>query len=244
MIIMETSTADSQLVPRASKKILIVDDESLILYTLSEVLRDERTEVRTAMTGAEALREIARDRYDICLLDLYLPDSDGLEILDHLRQVSPSTTVIIMTGNEIDDSVKKTIGEKAFLLLVKPFDLFYVRTVVKKLMLKGTISTEAAVPPIRWAVRDKREHSREVITKTAVFFTNHGNEGPAHQEIKAQVVDLSESGIGIRTESAVEPGRVLIFKNAVANIETTYGLVRWSMVDEKKDMYRAGLQFL
>lgn len=226
------------------KKILIVDDESLILYTLSEVLRDERTEVRTAMTRADALREIARERYDICLLDLYLPDGDGVGILDHLRQVSPSTTVIIMTGNEIDDAVKKTIGEKAFLLLVKPFDLFYVRTVVKKLMLKGAISSEAAVPPVRWAVRDKREHVREAIMQTAVYFTNHGTEHSSKPELKAQVVDLSEAGIGIRTESAVEPGRVLIFKNAVANIEITYGLVRWSMVDEKQDMYRAGLQFL
>ena len=64
------------------------------------------------------------------------------------------------------------------------------------------------------------------------------------EELKAQVVDLSEAGIGIRTGSAIEPGRVLVFKGAVENVENAYGVVRWSMVDEKKDMFRSGLKFL
>ncbi|HEY6011096.1 MAG TPA: response regulator [Nitrospirota bacterium] len=116
------------------KKILIVDDETLILYSLSKTLFDQDREIVTASTGKDALREIHDRAYDLCLLDLHLPDMSGLDIMKTLREVSPNTKIMIITGSMITESMMQSIQENAHLLITKPFDLDEVMTFADQLL--------------------------------------------------------------------------------------------------------------
>jgi DNA-binding NtrC family response regulator len=116
------------------KKILIVDDEFLILYALSKTLIDDDREIITASNGRDALREIGNRCYDLCLLDLHLPDMNGLDIMKKLREVSPATKIIIITGSVITDVMMKSIQENAHLLLPKPFDVEQVKAFASQML--------------------------------------------------------------------------------------------------------------
>ena len=74
------------------QKILLVDDEALILYSLSKTLRHCGSEVTTVTNGTDALSEIQRNSYDICFLDVQLPDANGLDLMKTIRNDSPSTS--------------------------------------------------------------------------------------------------------------------------------------------------------
>ncbi len=66
--------------------ILIVDDEDAILSSLSKILEDERYEVMSAGSGAQALKMIATDPPNLVLLDIWMPEMDGLETLRRARE--------------------------------------------------------------------------------------------------------------------------------------------------------------
>jgi two-component system response regulator (stage 0 sporulation protein F) len=116
------------------KKVLIVDDETLILYSLAKTLRKEDIEVNTLATGREALSAIEEHVYDLCMLDIHLPDIPGLDIMHAVNKIAPATKIVIMTANEVDDDMMVTIKEHACLFLAKPFDLFQVRSLVNTIL--------------------------------------------------------------------------------------------------------------
>src|SRR4030065_170245 len=95
------------------KKILVADDELLILYALSRALQGAQTEVKTVRTGKDALREIKDHSYDLCILDIYLPDMVGLDLVDILNKTAPATKIIVMTASEVDADMMKTIRENS-----------------------------------------------------------------------------------------------------------------------------------
>ena len=119
------------------KNILIVDDEFLIRYSLSQSLLGDDREVITASNGREALMEIQGRCIDLCLLDLQLPDINGLDIMKKLGEISPATRIIIITGSVITDAMMKSIQENAHHLLTKPFDLDEVKSSVDRLLASG-----------------------------------------------------------------------------------------------------------
>jgi len=120
------------------QKILIVDDEALILYCLSMMLEKDDREVTTVASGRAALDEIKHDQYDLCLLDVHLGDMNGLEIMKIIKKVSPNTRIIIMTASEIDHQEMQSVREHAHGFITKPFNLFQVNTYVDKLLSEDT----------------------------------------------------------------------------------------------------------
>ncbi|MDX9703427.1 MAG: sigma-54 dependent transcriptional regulator [Candidatus Auribacterota bacterium] len=78
--------------------VLIVDDESSIVFSLSEAMRDVGYKVITATNGEEAIREVKESSPDIVLLDLKLPDIDGLKVLKQIKDWDHNTPVIMMSA--------------------------------------------------------------------------------------------------------------------------------------------------
>ena len=107
--------------------ILIVDDESGILTTLSQILADEGYRTVTTASGEEALHLFREQRPDVVFLDIWLPDWDGLETLQALRDVDPNAMVIMMSGHGTSETAVKAIKMGAHDYLEKP--LSYDRTV-------------------------------------------------------------------------------------------------------------------
>ena len=101
--------------------ILIVDDESTITDGLKLLLRDHGYEARTSATAAEAKTLLARHWFDLVFLDLRLPDADGIRLLEHIKQNSPETEVILMTAHGSLEITIEAIKRGAFYYLEKPF---------------------------------------------------------------------------------------------------------------------------
>ena len=114
------------------KRILIVDDDPLLLQGLGKALETDIAEVNTVQTGEMALQEIVSSPYNLCFLDVYLPDMNGLEVMKRMKEISPKTGVIIMTAADIDENIKKTIEKNAYMFISKPFDLLQVRMIAKR----------------------------------------------------------------------------------------------------------------
>jgi len=107
--------------------ILIVDDETGILTTLSQILGDEGYRTAVTTSGEEALHLFREQRPDVVFLDIWLPDWDGLETLQALRDVDPQAMVIMMSGHGTSETAVKAIKMGAHDYLEKP--LSYDRTI-------------------------------------------------------------------------------------------------------------------
>jgi two-component system, NtrC family, response regulator AtoC len=114
------------------KKILIVDDQPLLLYGLERALKNDITEITTTETGKVALTAMESSPYDLCFLDVFLQDMSGMELLERLKKVSPATKVIMMTGGIITQRMQEHIEKNAYMFITKPFDLLQVKMLAKR----------------------------------------------------------------------------------------------------------------
>ncbi|MBU1186355.1 MAG: sigma-54 dependent transcriptional regulator [Acidobacteria bacterium] len=104
------------------KSILIIDDDPLIRKTLSTHLSTEGYEIHTAMTGEEGLAKYDECFPDLVLLDVRLPDIDGIETLRRIKAKNKTATVVIMTAYDDMKTTVEAIKVGAFEFLVKPLD--------------------------------------------------------------------------------------------------------------------------
>ena len=114
----------------AHEKILVIDDDPDILTVLQENLRLEDYEVFTAASGEEALRVAARDAPDLIVLDLMLPDLDGLQVCRRLRKESAVPIIMLTARDRVSDRVLGLeMGADDY--LVKPFDTMELMARIK-----------------------------------------------------------------------------------------------------------------
>ncbi len=115
-------------------KLLVVDDQESIRANLKRFFGRRSMEVLTARCGQEALDICASSMIDVVLLDLRLPDIDGLEVLTGIKASSPQTCVILVTAHGDVDTAVKAMQLKADNFLVKPVDLNALDVLVAKLL--------------------------------------------------------------------------------------------------------------
>ncbi len=118
-------------------KILIVDDENAIRRNLSRFFEKKSYHVLTAGTGGEGLEACRRHIVDAVLLDLKLPDMDGMEVLEHIKEDSPETGVVIMTAYGDVEQAVRAIQLQADQFLLKPLDLEALEILVRRIV-EGT----------------------------------------------------------------------------------------------------------
>jgi two-component system chemotaxis response regulator CheY len=117
----------------ASPKIIIVDDNDLIRTLLRGILRAEDCEIiGEARNGTLALELIEKSKPDIVLLDVLMPEMDGLETLQNIKQQYPEIIVVMITGSPSKDNVKESIQGGASGFIVKPFNSAKVIETLKR----------------------------------------------------------------------------------------------------------------
>jgi two-component system, NtrC family, nitrogen regulation response regulator NtrX len=115
----------------ASGTILIVDDEEPIRKSLADILGDEGYEVSTASSGREALGFLSEAQPALALLDIAMPDMDGIETLRRFKETRPEMQVIMITGHGTIDTAVQTTKMGAYDFLQKPLSLERVSLAVK-----------------------------------------------------------------------------------------------------------------
>ena len=122
--------------------ILVIDDEASITNALELVLGDQGYEVRAAGTAAQAEDLLATRTFDLVLVDLRLPDADGIGLLEQIKKNSPETEVVLMTAHGSLDITIEAIKRGAFYYVEKPFTVDQVLTLTQRALEVKAIKAE------------------------------------------------------------------------------------------------------
>ena len=104
-------------------RILVVDDDESIRNSLATILRDEGYTVDLAMSGSEAIKKTESTAYNAALIDIRLPDMEGIELLTRMRDTVPKVRKIILPGYPSMKNAIEAVNRKADAYVLKPVDV-------------------------------------------------------------------------------------------------------------------------
>jgi CheY-like chemotaxis protein len=115
-----------------SKRIMVVDDDPDILQVLKDRLDSYGYTVETANDGREALEGLRRQAFDGVILDIRMPEIDGMEVLRQIRESHSVVPVVMITASTIQDRAVEAVGKGAQAYLLKPFNAEQLKQVVER----------------------------------------------------------------------------------------------------------------
>src|SRR3954470_21988767 len=182
-----------------NRRILIIDDERPILLTLEALLGRHGYQPETAANASYGLRRLKEDPPAVVLLDLQLPDAEGLETLAQIKDEHPDTQVIILTAHDSLNNAIESIKRGAYHFISKPYAPEELLSLVDKALEKQSLLRETAELREKTEQLEKRLEAAE--TRLSPVFTSK-----AMQEIQeliaamapsdANVLITGESGVG------------------------------------------------
>lgn len=201
-------------------RILIIDDQAPIRRVLREILEDEKYQVDDAGNGPEALQLIKEQEFDAVLCDIKMPEMDGIEVLEHIKEMS-DVPVIMISGNSTLEDAVNSIKKGAFDFIVKPPDMNRLLITVRNALDKRNLSTENKA--LKKAVSKQNEmigtsepmmEVRDMIEKVAptgarVLIT--GENGTGKELVAKQLHELSPRRYGpfIEVNCAAIPSELI-----------------------------------
>jgi len=227
------------------KQILVIDDDQLILYGLAKTLKEQDYDVQTANNATEAIEKISFSPFDLCLLDVHLPDMNGLKLMRKIKDRCPHTKIIIMTAScldssELSENNNKAIANGACHFIPKPFNISDVTDVVNQ-VLSGEQKLEAGfrLTSSGFEKRSRKNpripHKENIQIQTSVI--DQGNF--IRWTLVAKGVDISDGGIGLLSQYPLKESQVVSFDEKMGK---KTGVVVWSkMIDD--DTCRLGIRF-
>jgi DNA-binding NtrC family response regulator len=125
-----------------SARILIVDDEEIVIRSCLRILGNGDYEVEAVQDGWEALRKVDETDYDVVILDIMMPEIDGLEVLQRVKETHPDVDVIMVTGHSQIETAVRSMKLGAFDYLPKPFDPDELELVVERALERRRLLQE------------------------------------------------------------------------------------------------------
>jgi len=113
-------------------RILVVDDDENIRNTMKTILEDEGYIVDLAATGSEAIQKTKQTAYNVALLDIRLPDMEGVELLKMIKDTVPRTRKIMVTGYPSMQNAISALNKSADAYLIKPIDIENFLNIIKE----------------------------------------------------------------------------------------------------------------
>ena len=126
-------------------KVLIVDDEKAIRYSLKEILEMENYQVETAENGEEGLQKAEKEKYDAIFCDIKMPVMDGTEMLSKLVEEGIETPVVMVSGHADISTAVDCIKKGAFDFIEKPLDLNRILITLKNATDKANLVTQTKI---------------------------------------------------------------------------------------------------
>lgn len=105
----------------ARRNVLVVEDDRLIAWCIVRTLAPNELAVRAVESVREAVTEIAGGAYDLVFLDLQLPDGTGFDVLRSIRELSPRTRAVVVSGDGTESNRARALAEGAVRFVEKPF---------------------------------------------------------------------------------------------------------------------------
>ncbi|MEK9149390.1 MAG: response regulator, partial [Candidatus Desantisbacteria bacterium] len=116
----------------AEGNILVIDDELVICEFLSDLLKDREYTVKYALSGRDGLKAFGEDNFDVVMVDLKIPDIDGIKLLGEIKGIDPDSIIIVMTGYPSFETVQSALRLGAYDYLTKPVDINEISFVIKR----------------------------------------------------------------------------------------------------------------
>jgi two-component system response regulator AtoC len=125
-----------------TRSVLVVDDEPEIRSLLSDLLKEEGYAVKLAKSGAEAIAAVVKDAPDLVMMDVKLPDQDGLAVLRQLKRDHSELEVIVMTAFGGSSTAIKAMEHGAYDYVTKPFEIDDLLATLKRVFEHADMSNE------------------------------------------------------------------------------------------------------
>ena len=106
-----------------SKRALVVDDDRMLARTLGEILELKGWSVNVATSGAEAVNVVAREEFDVVLMDIRMPGMDGVDAFKAMKASRPDIRVILMSAYTAESRIAEAQREGVVRILTKPVDV-------------------------------------------------------------------------------------------------------------------------
>ncbi len=117
--------------------ILIIEDEARLRDNLQTLLQSEGYHVTTAQNGAEGIKRLRQESFDLVITDLVMPEIDGFQVLEYLKAYSPETVVVVMTAYVSAGSVIDALRKGAYDYLSKPFEFELMKATIARALEKA-----------------------------------------------------------------------------------------------------------
>ncbi len=125
-----------------SARILVVDDEDIVIRSCLRILDGNGYQIETARDGQEALRKVDDNSYDVMILDIMMPNLGGMEVLRRVKETHPDTDVIMITGLSQIDTAVQAMKLGAFDYISKPFEPDELKLVIQRALERRRLLQE------------------------------------------------------------------------------------------------------
>ena len=178
-------------------RLLVVDDEPNVLYSLQESLRSKSLEVVTARTAKEGIELMRSIKPDAMILDVRLPDMSGLDAFDRIRDIDARLPVIIITAFASTETAIEAMKRGAFEYLLKPLDLGLLRTVLNRALEQNRIAR------VRTLLEDEEEPDDMKVDRIV-------GRSPAMQEVYKSIGRAASQDVTVLIQGESGTGKELV----------------------------------
>jgi len=171
------------------KKILIIDDEDIVLKSCMRILRNDNYVIDTAYSGEEGLSKIDQEKYDLVITDLMMPGMSGMDVLRNVKERKLDLTVVIFTGYATAETAREALKMGAFDYIPKPFTPEEFRDVVQNAIKSGE-GNETTMLDLMAIVSHELKSPVAVVHTTAQTLAKgyFGNLEPKQKEILETII--------------------------------------------------------
>lgn len=174
--------------------ILIIDDEEHMCWALERAMLQEGYQTRVAQSGPEGLKIIQEEDPSLVVLDLKMPEMDGLEVLKHALEINPRLPVIILTAHGTIETAIEAMKMGAVDYITKPFDLDELKLVIKQNLVVTQLETEVSF-------------LRSQLTKN---YKNMVGKSQAFQEVMYFIERVSQTNVNVMITGESGTGKEMV----------------------------------
>ncbi|MBL7178052.1 MAG: response regulator [Desulfobacteraceae bacterium] len=120
-------------------KILVVDDNEEFCMNVKDILELKDYAVATAFDGFKALDQVKGNGFDLILMDIKMPVMDGVDTFKKIKEIAPTTPVIMITAYAVEDLIREALKEGAFAALKKPLDFDGLLDIIDRVISDGAL---------------------------------------------------------------------------------------------------------